>query len=116
MTAPRTLPDRLSRRLAARDGPVNGLHDLLNRRLAWLWWPLDPPRADDRLTRREHALLVVHAAGLVGATAAVVQPDRRARMVVGGIALAAVTWLVFGGAWDRRADAQVPDERFRDDR
>lgn len=101
---PRTAADRLTWPLAPLDDPVNALHDDLNGRLPWLWWPLEAPAADARLGAPEHALYAVHA-GLGLAVAALVAPRRaRPAALAVGLALGVASWALFTGAWDRRAD------------
>ena len=102
-----TLPDRLSRRLESFDEHVNRVHDDLNLRLPRLWWPLEVPQQQQRLGTAEHALYVLHAT--VGATVAFGLTPRRYRRRVGTMIVVAgfVSWAIFSGAWDRRADAQA---------
>ena len=102
--APRSAADRLSAPLAPLDDPVNALHDDLNVRLPWLWWPLEAPAADARLGEPQHALYAAHAG--LGLVAAALLAPRRARpaVVAVGAALALASWALFSGAWDRRAD------------
>ncbi len=100
-----SLADRCSRRLAAHDARVNALHDDLNHRLPRLWWPLSVPDATQRLSGREHALYAVHAA--LGLGVALLVTRRPGPVASGGAILAAASWAVFSGAWDRRADAQA---------
>lgn len=104
-----TTADRLSRAAAPFDDAVNALHDDLNGRLPWLWWPLTAPSADARLDGPRHALYGAHAA--IGLAAAGLLTGRRARpavVLLGGV-LAAASWALFTGAWDRRADALRAD-------
>ena len=107
----RSLADRCSSALAEFDAPVNRLHDSLNRSFPRLWWPLVPPAADRRLAGAEHGLYVVHAA--LGLGVVFLAGGRRSRplVVVGGTAVAAVSWAVFSGAWDRRADDSGRERR-----
>lgn len=99
-----TAADRLTASAAALDDPVNALHDDLNARLPWLWWPLEAPASDERLGAPQHALYAVHA-GLGLAAAALVGPRRsRPGLLVAGAVLGLASWALFTGAWDRRAD------------
>jgi hypothetical protein len=101
---PRSGADRATGPLAGLDDPVNALHDDLNGRLPWLWWPLTAPARDARLAAPQHALYAVHA-GLGLAAAALVAPRRaRPAVLVVGAALGLASWALFTGAWDRRAD------------
>jgi hypothetical protein len=101
---PRGAADRLTVPLASLDDPANALHDDLNARLPWLWWPLEVPEADARLGAPQHALYAVHAG--LGLAAAALRVPRRARpgAVAVGAALGLASWALFTGAWDRRAD------------
>lgn len=105
---PRTAAERLTGPLAGLDDPVNALHDDLNARLPWLWWPLEPPAPGQRLRAPQHALYAVHAA--LGVGAAVLVAPRRARsgVLAAGAVLGLASWALFSGAWDRRS------ERLRD--
>lgn len=101
---PPTTADRLTGALAPLDDAVNAVHDDLNARVPWLWWPLEAPGPDERLDAPRHALYAVHA-GLGLAMAGLVA-GRRARpgALVVGAALGLASWALFTGAWDRRAD------------
>jgi len=96
--------DRLSAPLAGIDDPVNALHDDLNRRLPWLWWPLRVPAAGVRMDLPRHALYAVHAGGGVALAAAVIRGRSRTAVLVAGGVIAVASWALFSGAWDRRAD------------
>jgi hypothetical protein len=100
----RSLADRLSAPLAAVDADVNDVHDRLNALVPWLWRPLSPPGVEDRLDARHHALYAAHAGVGVVAAALLVPGPRRRGALVGLAVVAAVGWVVFTGAWDRRAD------------
>jgi len=105
-----SLADRCSRSLRPWDPRVNAVHDDLNAALPRLWWPLSVPSRDDRLGAAEHALYAVHAAVGIGLAAAL---TRRRGVASGGVLLAVLSWAVFSGAWDRRADAQATtDDRW----
>jgi hypothetical protein len=99
-----TLADRLSGHAAALDDPVNAAHDDLNRRVPWLWWPLTAPGPDERMDGPRHALYAAHAGLGIAFAAALAGRRGRSAALVGGVALAAVSWALFTGAWDRRAD------------
>lgn len=99
-----TLADRLSGPVAGLDEPVNAVHDDLNRRLPWLWWPLTGPAPDERMDGPRHALYAAHAGLGVALAAALAGRRGRATALVGGVTVAAVSWALFTGAWDRRAD------------
>ncbi|MGI9117253.1 MAG: hypothetical protein ACR2JV_06425 [Gaiellales bacterium] len=95
---------RLTARIALADDAVNGLHDRLNDLAPRLWWPLAVPSPSRRLGPAEHALYGVHAGvGIAVARLLVPRALRRPATVV-GVSVAAVSWAVFTGAWDRRAD------------
>jgi hypothetical protein len=102
-----TLPNRLSQRFAGFDDRVNRVHDDLNMRLPRLWWPLTVPQTRQRLGTAEHVLYAVHAT--IGATVVAGLTPARFRRRAGAITLVAgvVSWAIFSGAWDRRADAQA---------
>ena len=101
---PRSAADRLSAPLAPLDDPVNALHDDLNVRLPWLWWPLEAPAPDRPLGAPQHALYAVHA-GLGLAAAALLAPrGSRSGVLAAGAVLGLASWALFTGAWDRRAD------------
>ena len=104
----------LTAQFAGFDDAVNGLHDRLNAALPRLWWPLHPPAAEQRLGPPEHALYAAHVA-LAGAALLLLAPRRtRAAAVVATACAGAVSWAVFTGAWDRRADqAASADRRAR---
>ena len=106
-TLPPTLPDRLTRRFEGADEQVNRVHDALNTRLPRLWWPLDVPQSSRRLGAAEHALYAVHAT--VGLAIVVGLTRSRARRHAGVLTVVAgvVSWAIFTGAWDRRADTQA---------
>lgn len=95
--AMQTLATRLSAPLAPLDAPANAITDLMNARVPWLWWPLEAPPRSRAMGAGAHALYVVH--GVVAWL-----PVRR--RVPGRVALgaAALGWLWWTGAWDRRAD------------
>ena len=107
----RTPADRLSEPLVDLDDGVNAVHDALNRAVPRLWWPLSVPSAERRLGSREHALYAVHAG--LGLTAAVLVGRRgtRGHTIALGGAAALASWVLFTGAWDRRADQAASWER-----
>lgn len=107
--SPPSLADRLSGAVAAWDPAVNALHDRLNEAIPWLWRPLDVPAADRRLAPPEHALYGAHAAIGLGLAAAVLPRPLRRPVLVAGALVAAGSWAVFTGAWDRRADRAQAD-------
>ena len=94
---PATLADRLSRPLAGLDGPNLALKDRLNELVPWLWWPVGRPAEDAPMRASAHVLYAVHA----WAIARVLRVPRRPWSV----AVAALSWAAFSGAWDRRASA-----------
>jgi len=105
----RGVADRLTGALGPLDEAVNALHDDLNTRLPWLWWPLTAPAPAERLGGPQHALYAAHA-GLGLAVAALAAPRRlRPGVLVVGAAIGLASWALFTGAWDRRAD------RWRDE-
>lgn len=107
----RSVADRLTERVSALDHDTNDVHDALNRAVPWLWFPLTVPAADRRLSAREHALYAAHAGLGIGAACLVGSARTRRRIaLVGGVA-AIVSWAVFTGAWDRRADQADSNER-----
>jgi hypothetical protein len=94
-----TLAARSTARLARFDAPANAITDAMNRVVPWLWWPLDVPDPDRPLPGGAHVLYAAHAVVLERAAFVVgVRPGRR-----WAAALAALGWLWFTGAWDRRA-------------
>ncbi len=97
-----TLAVRLSGPLAPADGAANAITDAMNDAVPWLWWPLDVPAADAPMPAAANALYAVHAVVLrrVARAAGLDVPPLTA------VALTAVSWLWFTGAWDRRAAAQ----------
>lgn len=108
---PPSAADRCTRPLTGADPAVNALHDALNAALPWLWWPLRVPSDVRRLAVPEHALYAVHAGlGITLACALAPRPARR-RVAGAGALLAAASWAVFTGAWDRRADQDARSER-----
>ena len=108
-----TLPDRLTRSFAGTDGHVNRVHDALNARLPRLWWPLDVPKTWNRLGAAEHALYAAHAT--IGLSIVVGLTRPRVRRHAGAITVVAavVSWAMFTGAWDRRADSQAESSARR---
>ncbi len=92
---PATLADRLSRPLAALDGPNLAVQDRLNDLVPWLWWPLGRPSPDAVMAPAAHALYAAHA----WVIASVLRIPRRPWSV----AVAVLSWAAFSGAWDRRA-------------
>ena len=98
----RTVADRLTAGIAGLDHRTNTVHDALNRAVPWLWWPLTVPDADRRLAAREHALYAAHAG--IGVAVACLLQSRRRRTLMIGSAAAVISWAIFTGAWDRRAD------------
>jgi hypothetical protein len=92
---------RLSARFARYDDRVNALHDALNRRFSALWWPLEPPATDRALGSREHALYAAHVTLALVAVSAVSR--RRGPAAVALLAAGFGSWVLFTGAWDRRA-------------
>ncbi len=88
-----------SRPLTPLDGSVNAVTDAMNATVPWLWWPLDVPPRDRVMPPGAHVLYVAHAAaGWVAARAVTGRPGP-----VTATVLAGVTWVLFTGAWDRRA-------------
>ncbi len=111
--SPPSLASRLSGSLAVADAAVNDVHDRLNRAIPWLWTPLAVPSAAHRLGTAEHVLYGVHAGLGLGVAAAVLpSPLRRPALLVGAL-VAAGSWAVFTGAWDRRADGAQADDAAR---
>jgi hypothetical protein len=103
---------RVTRPLARLDGPVNWCSDLAVRTTPWMWWPASPPRRDRPLNTTQHAAYLAWSVGgyLAGDAIATRLPEDmrssgrqlRIERVVTGVASVAL-WLVFAGAWDRRA-------------
>ena len=107
----RTPADRLSGPLSGLDDGVNALHDALNRAVPRLWWPLSVPSAERRLGAREHALYAVHAGRGLTTAVLVARRGTRGHTIAPGGAAALAAWVLFTGAWDRRADQAASWER-----
>lgn len=83
---------------AALDRPANAVTDAMNAAVPWLWWPLAVPARDAPLSGAAHVLYAVHAV--------VLWRVARRPPVAASIAVAVAGWVVFTGAWDRRAEPQ----------
>ncbi len=94
------MPGRIAITLApaALDRPANAVTDAMNIAVPWLWWPLEVPARDAPLPGAAHVLYAVHAVLLW-------QVARRPP-VAASVFVAAVGWVVFTAAWDRRAEGQ----------
>lgn len=100
---PPGLAERLTGPLAAADEAVNGVHDGLNAAVPWLWRPLAVPTPDEPLGPPHDVLYAVHAGVGLGLLLLIAPRGIRRPAAVGGALLAAASWAVFTGAWNRRA-------------
>lgn len=107
-----TLFARATQPLQRLDGPINRFHDLTVRITPGMWWPASRPRRDRPYDAGQHAVVLVWSAAgfLAGDLLAQRWPKddpstgRRLRNERIATAVAsAVSWVVFVGAWDRRA-------------